>query len=54
MDLKKLEYSKFQGYKGELKTIKLKSFNWQLGISKFFFRNYDYYIITDDPSYLLY
>ena len=54
MDLKKLDYSKLQGYKGELKTLKFRSFTWHLGISKFFFRNYDSYIITGDPRCLSY
>lgn len=54
MELKKLDYSKLQSYKGELKTIKLRSYRWQLGISKFLFRNYDSYIITGDPGYLSY
>lgn len=54
MDLKKIDYSKLKGYKAELKTLRFRSFTWQLGISKFFFRNYDSFIITADPRCLSY
>lgn len=53
-DLKKMDYSKLNGYRGELKTIRVRSFRWQFGISRFFFKNYDSYIITGDSSYLSY
>ena len=54
MDLKKMDYSNLIGYKGELKTLKIRSYRWQLGISKFLFMSYDNYIITGDSSYLSY
>lgn len=52
MDLEKIDYSKLKGYKAELKTFRFKSFTWQSGISNFFFRNYDSYLITGDPRCL--
>jgi glycosyltransferase involved in cell wall biosynthesis len=52
MDIKKLDYNKLKGFRGEFKTLKFRTFKWHFGICRVFFRNYSSFIITGDTSYL--
>jgi glycosyltransferase involved in cell wall biosynthesis len=51
-DLEKIDYSILTGFRSELRTLKIRSWKWHLGIIKVLRKKYDTYIITGDPAYL--
>lgn len=51
-NIKKIKKDELKTNKGHLKTIKIKSFYWYVGMLKLLFKPYENYILTGDPFIL--